>query len=102
MTKNDDKKNNFCDWWRQWKFDDDFATIVHEAAPNNGPSVEESINVTSFLSISCSSNSEYWSQKTSQSSNIHSINKMSMLQAWAFYLCERLLLGTLILNINWR
>ena len=42
----------------------------------------KSIYVTSFLSISCLSNSEYWSQKTSQSGNIHSINKMSMLQAW--------------------
>ena len=31
------------------------------------------INVTSFLSISCLSNSEHWSQKTSQNGNIHSI-----------------------------
>ena len=29
----------------------------------------KSIYVTSFLSISCLSNSEYWSQKTSQSGN---------------------------------
>ena len=39
------------------------------------------VYVTSFLSISCLSNSEHWSQKCSQSGSIHSINKMSMLQA---------------------
>ena len=39
------------------------------------------IYVTSFLSISCFSNSEHWSQKTSLNGNIHSIHKMSMLQA---------------------
>ena len=61
-----------------------------------------SIHVTSFFNISYWNNSEYWSQKHSQSGSIHSINKMSMLQAWAlnktlFNSCERLLLGTL----NW-
>ena len=35
--------------------------------------------VTSFLSISCLSNSEYASQKIRQSGNIYSINKMSVL-----------------------
>ena len=35
-----------------------------------------SINVTSSLSISCLSNSEYWSPRRSQSGSIHSINKM--------------------------
>ena len=43
--------------------------------------VPNCIYVTSFLSISCLSNSEYWSQQTSQSGNIHNINNMSMLQA---------------------
>ena len=47
------------------------------------------INVTSFLSIPCLSNSEHWSQKTSQ-------NGIKTL----FNSCERLLLGTLILDID--
>ena len=34
-----------------------------------------------LLSILCLSNSEYWSQRRSQSGSIHSTNKMSMLQA---------------------
>ena len=39
--------------------------------------------VTSFFSILYWNNSEYLSQKHSQSGSIHSINYMSMLQAWA-------------------
>ena len=42
------------------------------------------LSISSFLSILCLSNSEHWSQKTSQNGSIHSIYKMSMLQAWAF------------------
>ena len=41
------------------------------------------INVTSFFSISHWINSENWTQKHILSGSIHSINKMSMLQAWA-------------------
>ena len=41
------------------------------------------IHVTSFLSIPSLNKIEYWSQKHIQSGNIHFINKMSMLQAWA-------------------
>ena len=43
--------------------------------------ITKGINVTSFLSISCLSNCEDWSQKHSQSDKIHSISKMSMLYA---------------------
>ena len=39
--------------------------------------------VTSFLSISYLSNTEYWSQTSIQNVSIHSIAKMSVLQAWA-------------------
>ena len=33
------------------------------------------MDVTSFLSIPCLSNSEHWSQKTSQNGSIHSISQ---------------------------
>ena len=43
------------------------------------------------------SNSEYWSQRSRQNGNIYSINKMSMLQAWAHKIIE----DKTELNIRW-
>ena len=45
------------------------------------PPYSSGLHVTSFLSIACLSKSEHWSQKTSQNGSIHSIHKMSMIQA---------------------
>ena len=53
-----------------------------------------SIYVTSFLSIPCLSNSEYWSQKHSQSGNIHSINKMFMSQLRTYLTLSNIKWGT--------
>ena len=42
----------------------------------------ESMNVTSFLIISYLSNSEYWSQRRSQSVSIHSIYCICLVSTW--------------------